>query len=125
VSSHLLSEVEATCDRVAIVNRGRLVSTGTVQDVLGGAADLLVRVADLDGAVSVLVASGVDASRGDDHVRVPAGVEPGRVSRTLGAAGHWVTELRPVQRSLEERFFELTADLPEIDAAELIEEVGA
>ena len=123
VSSHLLSEVEATCDRVAILNKGRLVSSGTVTEVLGGDADLLVRVADLDAAVSVLARAGVAATRVEDHVRVPPGVDPDHVSCTLGSAGHWVTELRPLQRSLEERFFELTADLPAVDAAAMTEEV--
>lgn len=122
VSSHLLSEVEATCDHVAVVNKGRLVSSGTVAEVLGGTAELLVRVADLDAGASVLARSGIAASRDEDHLRVATGTDAELVSRTLGAAGHWVTELRPVQRSLEERFFELTADLPEVDAAQVTEE---
>ncbi len=118
VSSHLLSEVEATCDRVAIVNKGRLVSSGTVDEVLGGAAELLVRVADLDAAAAVLKSAGVEVNHAADHLRVAAGVHADSVSHALGSAGHWVTELRPVQRSLEERFFELTADLPDIESHE-------
>ena len=38
VSSHLLSEIEQTCDRVAIIDRGRLVLSGRVDDVLAEAA---------------------------------------------------------------------------------------
>ena len=116
VSSHLLSEVEATCDRVAILNKGALVSSGTVAEVLGGDAELFVKVADLDAGVSVLNGAALGATRVDDHLRVAAGIDADQVSRTLGRAGLWVSELRPIQRSLEERFFELTADLPAIDA---------
>lgn len=108
VSSHLLTEVEATCDRVAIVNRGRLVADGTVADVLGGNAELLVRVGNLVAACAVLTAAGMKVAIAGDHLMVAGSAEPSAVSSTLGAAGHWVTELRPVQRSLEDRFFELT-----------------
>ncbi|WP_214410696.1 alpha/beta fold hydrolase [Sphaerisporangium fuscum] len=38
VSSHLLAEVEQTCDHVVVMNRGRLVASGPVSDLLGGAA---------------------------------------------------------------------------------------
>ncbi len=53
LSSHILSEIEHTCDRVAILTRGRCVAHGTVQDVMAsaGASDaMLVKVEDLDAA---------------------------------------------------------------------------
>src|SRR5206468_12325473 len=48
VSSHILSEVQHTADRVAILARGRLVKAGPVGEVLaaGGARGMLVRVSD-------------------------------------------------------------------------------
>ena len=50
VSSHLLSEIQQTCDRVAILNRGRCVSQGTVAEVSAAAGHgiaMLVTVCDL------------------------------------------------------------------------------
>ena len=62
VSSHLLSEVEQTCDSVAILSAGRCIAAGPVADVLGRAeAGLIVRVDDLEQAPR--------ARRGGDHRR--------------------------------------------------------
>ena len=56
VSSHLLSEVEQTCDRVAIIDRGRLVLSGRVDDVLAEAArpSLIVGLDDTVGGADIL-----------------------------------------------------------------------
>src|SRR6476620_4400311 len=57
VSSHLLSEIEHTCDRVAILNRGRCVRQGSVREVLasaGAGQAMLVQVPDLDAGVEAL-----------------------------------------------------------------------
>ena len=112
VSSHLLAEVEQMCDDVAIINHGRLVTTGSVRTVVAGArpaaADLVVGVADVPGAEAVLGAAGISAVRSDGQL-VVAGVEdPARVTRVLGLAGHWVHELRPVTADLESVFLQLT-----------------
>ena len=51
VSSHILAEIESTCDRVAILAHGRLVTHGTVEEVIstaGHRASILVKVDDLD-----------------------------------------------------------------------------
>ncbi len=116
VSSHLLAEVQQTCDRVAIVDRGSLVATGSVDEVLraGRAARMLVRVEDPEGAASVLAAHDLRSERADDRrdhliVEEPPG-GPREISRILGEAGHWVDELRPHVASLEDVFLELTAD---------------
>src|SRR5438477_1114156 len=56
LSSHILSEVEQVCDRVAILSRGRAVAVGSVHEVLAGGkpASLVVRVENPDRAVDVL-----------------------------------------------------------------------
>jgi ABC-2 type transport system ATP-binding protein len=111
LSSHMLSEVQETCDRVGVINRGRLIVEATVGE-LRGAGGLRVRAEPLSTAL--------DVSRrlaGDD-VTVDGGalllrVDPGRaaeVTRALVAADVDVHEIRPVERSLEEVFFEMTAD---------------
>src|SRR5215213_1539947 len=72
VSSHLLSEVRQTCDRVAILARGRCVAAGPVTDVLanGHGAGLLVRLEDLDRGRAVLAAAGIPASLDGNRLRV-------------------------------------------------------
>ena len=62
LSSHLLSEVEQTCDHVAIIDRGRLVLSGRVDDVLSAAArpSLLVGLDDLVAGADVLRRRGFD-----------------------------------------------------------------
>jgi ABC-2 type transport system ATP-binding protein len=127
VSSHLLAEIQQTCDRVAIVKRGRLVTSGTVAEVMaaaGHAETMLVRVDDVAAAVAVLERAGMPAERGDGHIRVAiAPSDAARISRALGEQGHWVRDLRPEERSLEDLFFEVTDE----DDAETpqLEEVGA
>ena len=70
LSSHLLSEVEQTCDRVAIIDRGRLVLSGRVDDVLAEAArpSLLVGLDDTVAAGEVLRRAGLDVEPAGDLV---------------------------------------------------------
>ena len=115
VSSHLLTEIQATCDRVAILTRGRCVAAGPVQEVLsaGRSGALLVRLDDLPAGLATLQGAGIGARLDGDALRVdlpPA--EAATVTRTLGQAGLWVTELRPEQVSLEDVFLELTGGAP-------------
>lgn len=119
VSSHLLSEIQQTCDRVAILVRGRCIAQGTVAEVLasaGGAqAGVLVKVPDLAAARDTLVAAGVAAEVVADHLQVSVGTErSGWITQTLGEAGHWITELHPIDRSLEDVFLQLTGESTEL-----------
>ncbi len=61
VSSHILSEVQQTADRVAILARGRSVKVGLVSEVLeaGGARGMVVRVSDHDAALQAFAEAGV------------------------------------------------------------------
>ncbi|MGI8551082.1 MAG: ABC transporter ATP-binding protein [Dehalococcoidia bacterium] len=49
LNSHLLSEVEQVCDRVAVVDRGRVIAIGTLEALLGGAKSVRIRIAGLNG----------------------------------------------------------------------------
>jgi ABC-2 type transport system ATP-binding protein len=120
VSSHILSEIEHTCDRVAILSRGRCVAQGTVGEVLASAGDgeaMLVKVDDLDAGVAALRRDGLVAERRDGRVRVTiAPTDAERVTRVLAREQQWVTDLRPEERSLEDLFLELTGDAGEVPA---------
>ena len=64
VSSHLLDEVERTCDRLAVIEAGRCVAIGPIGDVLAGAGAgaLIVGVADPLAARDALAEAGIDAT---------------------------------------------------------------
>ncbi len=113
VSSHILSEIQQAADRVAIIARGRLVTSGPVRDVLaaGGGQGLIVKVADLQAGLETLTDAGITATATDDALRVSLPPhEAERVSRTLAGRGQFVTELRPDVVDLETVFLELTRD---------------
>ncbi len=113
VSSHILAEIESTCDRVAILADGRCVAEGTVDEVIsraGHRSSVLVRVADLDAGERALRAAQLTVERVGGALRVAvAPDEAGEVTRLLAHADQWVTELRPERFSLEDVFLELTA----------------
>jgi ABC-2 type transport system ATP-binding protein len=114
VSSHLLSEVEQACDAVAILRRGRCVAAGRVEDVLAATAGgdaMIVRTDDLAAAAAVLRDAGMTVTVEDRALRVViAPADAGRVTATLAAHRLWVTELRPPEHNLEERFLALTEE---------------
>ena len=111
VSSHLLSEVEQTCDRVAIIDRGKLVLSGRVDDVLAEASrpSLLVAVDDMTAGMEVLRSAGLTVETDDKHLRValPAS-DAAQVTKLLAEAGLYLSELRPESVSLEELFLSIT-----------------
>jgi ABC-2 type transport system ATP-binding protein len=111
VSSHLLGEVQQMCDQVAILARGRLVTAGTVGDVLARdrTSRLVVRVEPVNAAVETLRSAGMDASRDGDRIFVALAPEDGaRVTEVLAEARMYVSELGPEEVDLETVFLELT-----------------
>jgi ABC-2 type transport system ATP-binding protein len=115
VSSHVLAEVEQTCDAVAILRRGRCVAQGKVAEVVARAgrdSAMLVRVADLDTGQNVLRHAGLEVERRNGHLRVEIEAsQAARITQTLAAQRLWVTELRAEERSLEDLFLELTTEI--------------
>jgi len=114
VSSHLLGEVQQLCDHVAIINRGRLVASGPVSELLarGRAAGLTVKVADTPRALELLAAAGFAVEHtGDDTLVVDVDADrAAEVTKTLAQAGLYLSELRPNEVDLETVFLELTSD---------------
>ncbi len=111
VSSHLLSEVELTCDRVAIIDRGKLLLSGRVDNVLAEASrpSLLVAVDNLDAGAAALRNAGMFLEVDGRYLRValPAS-DAAHVTRLLADAGLYLSELRPDSVSLEELFLTVT-----------------
>ena len=113
VSSHILSEIQGVCDRVAILSRGKCVAAGEVNEVLamGRSAAMAVSVKTPDKALSILKKAGLEATLdfGTIKVRIPPH-QASLITRALAEQDLYLDELRPVEVSLEEVFLELTAD---------------
>jgi ABC-2 type transport system ATP-binding protein len=112
VSSHLLSEVEQTVDRVVIVGAGRLVREGTMEQLRSGAdgaGTVLVRSPEVARLADVLRAAGASVSSEDGGALAVTGSTPADVGRRAFAAGIELHELRSRTSGLEEIYFQLTA----------------
>jgi ABC-2 type transport system ATP-binding protein len=110
LNSHLLSEVEQVCDRVAIVDHGRVVASGELDDVLGQ-AETQVRVTGLAATDLPAIERFGSPTLENDVLRIrpmdPEGVP--ELVATLVAMGARIHEVRSGRGSLEERFLALVA----------------
>ena len=121
VSSHLLAEVEAMCDRVGVMAQGRLVAEGP-PGTLRGAADRVrvetddpVRAAEVAGRLpGVRVAVPPTAGSSEVTLSLADGASPADVNMALVEAGLRVSALVPDRHSLEDVFLALVegADVP-------------
>jgi ABC-2 type transport system ATP-binding protein len=115
LSSHLLDEVEKTCDHVAIVDQGRIVAQGSIDDLRGRGHVVFVEADDRERARRVLAEStAVERVVDDGTVLAVTILEPDVVSelnRRLVEAGVAVNRLEPRHASLEQRFLEITTRL--------------
>jgi ABC-2 type transport system ATP-binding protein len=117
VSSHILSEVEQTADRVAILARGRCITEGPVSEVLASRGTGVVfaglTAAELEPGRDVLAGAGLEVEVTEDgtglRIVVPA-EEASRVTRILAERDLFVSELRPETVDLETVFLDLTSD---------------
>jgi ABC-2 type transport system ATP-binding protein len=129
LSTHILPEVAQTCQRVVIINKGRVVAVDTPENLtsrLKGAETMFVQLdaggaeagpvlAAIPGVTRVLAADGatggfeVESDRGTDVRR--------ELAKTIVHRGWGLLELRPMRMSLEEIFLQVTTDEPAPDAA--------
>jgi ABC-2 type transport system ATP-binding protein len=121
LSTHILSEVEMTCSRVIIINRGKIEASDTPENLVGrlrtsGTVKLEVRVGS-DNPVDVISKiAGVkevqiesDASWSRFTIRIEANTDPREEIYHLAVQRHWVIrELTSERRTLEDAFVELT-----------------
>jgi ABC-2 type transport system ATP-binding protein len=122
LSTHILSEAQQICNRVLIINKGRIIAEDTperLQARLTGAQRVSLTIGgDADGIEKVVSAvSGVtrvvEISDGRLEFETEPGVDPRpEVARAVVNAGYNIFELRPVGMSLEDIFLQLTRDEP-------------
>jgi len=108
LNSHLLTEVEQVCHRVAIVDRGRVVAEGTLDELLGGDT-VRIRVTDLDRAAKTALARFGQLDDEGDWL-VIRGIDTDRVPELVAdmvRLGGRVHAVEPRHESLEDRFLRL------------------
>ncbi|WP_430780567.1 alpha/beta fold hydrolase [Actinoplanes sp. G11-F43] len=112
VSSHLLAEVEQTCTHAVVVNKGRIVASGPVSDIVGDSPSVQLDVTDVPAATRVLEELGVKSvkTEGDSSLIVEMnGTARSEVVASLVTAGVGVDRLVP-RRRLEDAFLSLVGD---------------
>jgi ABC-2 type transport system ATP-binding protein len=103
LSSHLLSEVELICDRIAVLNRGRLARVGRLSDLL----EISDQVEIVARGVSADLMPGAMAQGSILRFRVARSDQRATLEKIWSAGGETVS-VNPVRRSLEELFLQLT-----------------
>jgi ABC-type multidrug transport system ATPase subunit len=115
LSSHLLTEVEQLCDRVAIIDRGKLLYQGPTEELVAPAASIRITVDRPDEARSILAAeAGLDArieGAGSLRVEADASLAP-QVNELLVSRGFKVFALAPARETLEDVYLRLTGGRP-------------
>ncbi len=119
LSSHLLDEVERTCDAVAIVDNGKVIRQGPIAELLAGAAmEVHVGCSSPDGARTILATTAlgekIDVEESGLSIHLPSGT--GRdaiaeINRLLVEGGIAVYRLEEIQVSLESWFLQVTSRL--------------
>jgi ABC-2 type transport system ATP-binding protein len=124
LSTHILPEVAQTCQRVVIINKGRVVAVDTPENLTArlqgaetmfvhldaGGADPMAALQSIPGVTRVVPSDGrgpagsfeVESTRGTDVRR--------EIARTVVTKGWGLLELRPMRMSLEEIFLQVTTD---------------
>ena len=125
LSSHILPEVSAVCDRVIIINRGRLVASDTTENlgkrlhdsnqfrlrVAGSEADSLAALSGVEGVNEVSAQGTVEHGTVDLRVETTAGADPRRaIFHALGKADLPIYLMTAMDYTLEEIFLQLTTE---------------
>jgi ABC-2 type transport system ATP-binding protein len=119
LSSHLLDEIERTCDAVAIVDQGRVIRQGSIDELTRGAGTVVqVDCAEPDRAAELIGAAGIAAgttrTQAGLTVTLPAGASRELIAdlnRRLVEAGIGVYSLQEIRTSLEDWFLSVTSRL--------------
>jgi len=121
VSSHLMSEMALTADRLIVIGRGRLIADTTVDEFVRRASGNVVRVRSPQAAAlrELLLGPNVTVTSSEAQVLDVDGLAAEQIGETAAANGIVLHELTPQQASLEDAFMELTSDDVEYRTGEL------
>ncbi len=119
VSSHLMSEMQQTADRLVVIGRGRLIADATTAEILSGLGGRQVRVrtSHLEVLAPRLQERGFAVRRIDDTEAHVEGISAAGIGDLAHAWGVPLHHLSDVEQSLEQAFLELTSDSVEFHGA--------
>jgi ABC-2 type transport system ATP-binding protein len=109
ISSHLLAEIELTCDRVAIIHKGRILRAGSVRELISSRREMEVRVDDVARAAAIAAERNLPYRTDDDRIWIA--IEEADAPPLISAlvdAGINVFHAQRRTQSLEEMFLEAT-----------------
>jgi ABC-2 type transport system ATP-binding protein len=115
VNSHLLSEIEQTCDRVAVLRRGEVAAQGTIAELTASGFRYRMSVSPLDdGLVASLRETGAPVERVNGHLELTARdlEHLNALVDRVRARGSALSELSPLRSSLEDVFVDLVRTEP-------------
>ena len=119
LNSHLLSEIELTCDRVAVLRRGKVAAAGTIEELTRKSAKYKMVVNTIDDAlVAAFRESGAGVERVNGHLELSVNdiAHLNALVDRVRANGTMLTELAPLRSTLEDVFVDLIR-APEIGGA--------
>jgi ABC-2 type transport system ATP-binding protein len=114
LSSHLLDEVEKTCDAIAIVDQGKVIVQGSIDELTGVSTTVLIGTSDDARAQSLLAGYQVEPVADGLRIHISDNATAAAVNRKLIEAGIDVHRLEPERVSLERRFLEITSRLESV-----------
>lgn len=110
LSSHLLGEMSLVADHVIVIGKGEIIADALISELVASGDAVRVRTHDAGKLVRVLAAPGVTTTySGGDTVEV-VGLDAEQIATRAATEGIVLTEVTPVQRSLEDAYLELTRD---------------
>ncbi|MCO5050808.1 MAG: ABC transporter ATP-binding protein [Verrucomicrobiae bacterium] len=113
LSSHLLTEVEQLCSRIAVLHRGEKVFDGTIAEVKATRGRVALRTRDFNAAVALLRKQDLILdSDGTEQLRLKDGVAIADIARVLVQAGHDVSGLWGREQTLEDFYLQLVKAAP-------------
>jgi ABC-2 type transport system ATP-binding protein len=115
VSSHLMSELEDTADRLVVIGRGRLIAVTGVAELLASASGDRVRLRTprVPEVMRLLAAAGGTVTTDGPNMLTVTGLDAARVAELTAARGLPLHELTPQRARLEQAFMQLTRDAVE------------
>jgi len=127
LSSHLMSEIAVTAERLVVIGRGRLIADTTVAEIVAEASDdrpVLVRTPETTRLRELLAADGVTIASDARGVLTVHGLTSERIGELATGAGVVLHELTPQTASLEDAFMRLTGDEVEYAAMTTATDLG-
>jgi ABC-2 type transport system ATP-binding protein len=108
LSSHLLTEVEQLCSRIAVLNQGKKVFEGTLPETKGSKKWVRLRVGDFKSATRDLLASKlIVTAKENERIELAPGIETDGIVRRLVELGMPVFEIAPQEQTLEDFYLDL------------------